>query len=187
MLHGLCAGQMETLMSFLELAKQRGHDVDSLQDALLKTMLKHQNERLGEGTCKVEEVLSSEEEVKEEKEEEEEEANWQEEEEANEEEEQEANEEEEEQEANEKEEEEAKKRGSSQTGEQSQACQPHVQPRIGQVLSKLCGIGMDLHVSILVYSMMGFTCALQVMFPTMHGSSIFHACMHHAGKEGEQA
>ena len=83
MLHGLCAGQMETLMSFLELAKQRGHDVDSLQDALLKTMLKHQNERLGEGTCKVEEVFSSEEEVKEEKEEEEEEANWQEEEEAN--------------------------------------------------------------------------------------------------------
>ena len=174
-------------MSFLELAKQRGHDVDSLQDALLKTMLKHQNERLGEGTCKVEEVLSSEEEVKEEKEEEEEEeeeeANWQEEEE------QEANEEEEEQEANEKEEEEEAqtKRGSSQTGEQSQACQPHVQPRIGQVVSKLCGIGMDLHVSILVYSMMGFTCALQVMFPTMHGSPIFHACMHHAGKEGEQA
>ena len=81
-----------------------------------------------------------------------------------------------------------KKRGSSsQTGDQSQACQPHVQPRIGQILSKLCGIGMDLHVSILVYSMMGFTCALQVMFPTMHGSSIFHACMHHAGKEGQQA
>ena len=83
MLHGLCAGQMEALMSFLELAKQKGHDVDSLQDALLKTMLRQQNERLhGEGTLKIEEVISSEEEVKEEKEEEEEEANWQEEEEA---------------------------------------------------------------------------------------------------------
>ena len=61
MLHGLWAGQMEALMAVLELAKQKGHDVDSLQDALLAFMLRQHSQ--AQASVKIEEIESDEEEA----------------------------------------------------------------------------------------------------------------------------
>ena len=58
-LNGLCVRQMEALMACFEMAKEKGHDVQSLQDSLLALMLK-QHTATANASVKIEEIKDDE-------------------------------------------------------------------------------------------------------------------------------